>query len=122
LVGEPGRHTTIGVVATDASLSKAQATKVAQMAQDGVARAIYPAHTMFDGDTIFGLSTGRRALPEEETRYGRSTHRALSLIGASAADVFARAIVRAVLSAESVSNYKSLRDAYPTLFGQREKS
>ncbi len=53
-----GQNTTIGVVATNARLTKVQATKVAQMAHDGLARAIYPAHTMGDGDAIFALATG----------------------------------------------------------------
>ncbi|MGD0804517.1 MAG: P1 family peptidase [Candidatus Bathyarchaeia archaeon] len=113
LLGEPGAHTTIGVVATDAILTKAQATKVAMMAQDGIARAIYPCHTMVDGDTLFCIATGRTQLPIEETRYSRSTARALNLLGASAADAVARSIVRAVLSAEGITNYKSYRDAFP---------
>lgn len=74
--------TVIGVVATNARLTKEQANKVAQMAQDGLARAIRPAHTMFDGDTIFVLATGKvRASP--------------TLVGAYAAEVVARAIVAA---------------------------
>lgn len=113
LHGEPGEHTTIGVVATDAILSKAQATKVAMMAQDGIARSIYPCHTMFDGDTMFCIATGRKSLPVEETRYGRSTARALSLVGASAADVVARSIIRAVISAEGATNYRSYTDVFP---------
>jgi L-aminopeptidase/D-esterase-like protein len=76
-------NTVIGVVATNAKLSKAQATKVAQMAQDGLARAIRPAHTQFDGDTIFTLATGQREAD-------------VSLVGAFAAEVMAEAIVRAV--------------------------
>ena len=81
-------NTVIGVVATDAGLTKAQAHKVAQMAHDGLARAIRPAHTMFDGDTIFALATGRRA--------GNVT-----LIGALAAEALAEAIVRGVRAAHS---------------------
>jgi L-aminopeptidase/D-esterase-like protein len=76
-------NTVIGVVATNARLTKAQATKVAQMAQDGLARVIRPAHTMFDGDTIFALSTGERKAD-------------VSLVGAFAAEVMAEAILRAV--------------------------
>lgn len=76
-------NTVIGVVATNAKLSKAQATKVAQMAQDGVARAIRPAHTMLDGDVIFALSTG-------------AVRADISTIGAFAAEAMAQAIVRAV--------------------------
>ena len=55
---ESGANTTIGLVATNARLTKAQTTKIAQMAQDGLARTIYPAHTMGDGDTVFALATG----------------------------------------------------------------
>ena len=75
--------TVIGVVATNAKLTKAQATKVAQMAQDGLARVIRPAHTMRDGDVIFALSTG---IERADT----------STIGAFAAEVVAEAILRAV--------------------------
>src|SRR5690606_33343923 len=57
--GRLGGHTTIGVVATNARLDKARARKVAQMAHDGLARAIRPSHTLFDGDTLFALSTGQ---------------------------------------------------------------
>ena len=93
-----GQNTTIGVIATNARLTKVQATKVAQMAQDGVARAIYPAHTMGDGDTIFALATGRIDNSD------------VSRIGALAADVMAEAIVRAVRSAESIPGYPAARD------------
>lgn len=76
-------HTVIGVVATNARLSKEGANKVAQMAHDGLARAIRPAHTMFDGDTLFALATGKRRAD-------------VNLVGAYAADMVAEAIVRAV--------------------------
>lgn len=76
-------NTVIGVVATNAKLSKEEANKVAQMAQDGLARAIRPAHTMYDGDTIFALSTG-------------DVKADVNLIGAFAVEVFAEAIVRGV--------------------------
>ena len=82
-----GQNTTIGVVATNARLTKAQATKVAQMAHDGLARAIYPAHTMGDGDAIFALATG--AIENNE----------VSRIGALAAEAMAEAIVRAAQQA-----------------------
>ena len=78
--------TVIGVVATNARLNKDQANKVAQMAQDGLARAIRPAHTMFDGDTIFALATG-------------SVRASGTLVGAYTAEVVARAIVRAAHTA-----------------------
>ena len=82
----PG-NTVIGVVATNARLNKEQANKVAQMAQDGLARTIRPAHTMLDGDTIFALSTGKR--PAD-----------VNLVGAFAAEVVAAAILRAVWAAK----------------------
>lgn len=87
-----GSATTLGVVATDAILTKSQATKLAQMAHDGYARAINPVHTMTDGDTIFALATGAA---------GRSVH--LTLLGTLAAEAMAIAIVRAVRVATSLS-------------------
>lgn len=96
----PGENTTIGVVATNASLTKVQATKVAQMAHDGYARAIVPSHTMGDGDTIFALATATHAGAAD-----------VSLIGALAADVMSEAIVRAVRAATSVlPDYPAARD------------
>jgi L-aminopeptidase/D-esterase-like protein len=94
----PGQNTTIGVIATNARLSKVQATKVAQMAHDGLARAIYPAHTMGDGDAIFALATG--AIESAE----------VSRVGALAADVMAEAIVRAVQQAKSIPGYPAAGD------------
>ena len=88
---QAGTNTTIGLVATNAVLTKAQATKVAQMAQDGLARTIYPAHTTGDGDTVFSLATG--------TWTGDAN---VTLIGALAADVMAEAILRAVRRAEGL--------------------
>ncbi len=76
-------NTVIGVVGTNAALTKTEATKVAQMAQDGVARAVRPAHTMLDGDTIFALSTGAKKAD-------------VSTLGAFAAEAMAQAILRAV--------------------------
>lgn len=83
-----GTNTTIGVVATDAAITKVQATKLAQMAHDGLARAINPVHTMGDGDTLFALATGAA---------GRSAD--LTLIGALAAEATARAVLNAVRAA-----------------------
>ena len=65
-----GANTTIGVVATNASLTQAEATKVAQMAQDGLARTIYPAHTPGDGDTVFSLATGAYSGPVSVSTIG----------------------------------------------------
>jgi len=85
----PLANTTLGVVATDAALTKAQATKVAQMAHDGLARAIHPVHTPFDGDLVFALSLGER-----EGDVGR--------VGAVAARILAEAVVRAVRKAKGL--------------------
>ena len=92
-------NTTIGVVATDAALNRAQLALVARMAHDGLARAIRPAHTPADGDAIFVLSTGNVTADVN-----------LFAIGTLAADVTAEAIVRAVRSATSLPGYPSARD------------
>lgn len=92
-------NTVIGVVATNASLTKAQATKVAQMAHDGLARAIWPAHTPWDGDTIFTLATGRDGVNAEVLE-----------IGALAAEAVSDAIVRAVRAADGLPGLPSARD------------
>jgi len=91
-LAERGAATTLAVVATDAVLDKAGATKVAQMAHDGLARTIRPVHTMGDGDVVFALATGSS---------GRRAH--TSLIGALAADVLAEAVLRGVRAAVSLS-------------------
>ena len=80
-----GTNTTIGVIATNASLSPAEATKVAEMGHDGLARAIRPAHTMFDGDTLFALSIGMHTSD-------------VNTVGILAAEVVGEAIVNAVMS------------------------
>ncbi len=106
----PGRNTTIGVVATDAVLTKPQAQKVAQMAQDGMARAIRPAHTMFDGDTIFCLTTGKKELPETRGFFADPRAQALNEIGHSAADCMSRAIIHAILKAQSIAGMTAFCD------------
>jgi L-aminopeptidase/D-esterase-like protein len=103
-----GRNTTIGVVATNARLDKAQAKKMAQMAHDGMTRAIRPAHTMFDGDTIFALATG-----QGEEVMGSAP---LARLGAIAADTFTRAIVHAMLAATSAGGLECHRDAFPSAY------
>lgn len=82
-------NTTIAIVATDATLTKAQCQRLATAAHDGIARAIVPAHTPHDGDLVFGLSTAARSIPEAE----------LPDIGSAAAHCLARAIARAVFAA-----------------------
>ncbi len=94
-----GENTTLGVVATNATLTKTQATKVAEMAHDGFARALYPSHTMGDGDTIFALATG--------TQPGTAD---VSRVGALAAQVVADAILRAARQATSIPGYPAARD------------
>ncbi len=89
-------NTVIGAVATNAKLNKVQATKVAQMAHDGLAQAIRPAHTMFDGDAIFALATGE-------------VDADVSLVGAFAAEVMAQAIVRAARMAGSAGGLPGLK-------------
>lgn len=89
---QPGSATTIGVVATDAQLTKSQAGKIAQMAHDGLARSINPVHTLGDGDTLFALGTGAA---------GRGAN--ITLLGALAAEVTARAVLRAVRAATRVA-------------------
>jgi L-aminopeptidase/D-esterase-like protein len=93
-----GTNTTIGLVATDAKLDKAQAQKVAQMAHDGLARTINPAHTMFDGDTIFTIATGKNQSTQAVN---------VTLIGALAAEAMAQAVIRAIKAARGISNLPS---------------
>jgi L-aminopeptidase/D-esterase-like protein len=88
----PGTATTIGAVATDAVLTKAQATKLAQMAHDGLARTIDPVHTASDGDALFALATGAS---------GKTLHP--TVLGVMAADAVARAVLRAVRAAQGLS-------------------
>ncbi len=87
----PGANTTLAIIATNAGLSKAEAKRVAIMAQDGIARAVRPAHMPFDGDLVFALASGAIALPPDGGR-----QRAIARIGSAAADCLARAIARGV--------------------------
>jgi L-aminopeptidase/D-esterase-like protein len=96
---QAGTNTTIGVVATNATLTKTEMTKVAQMAHDGLARTINPVHTPMDGDTIFALATA--------TLSQRVDH---GMIGALAADVMAQAVLRAIFNATGIAGLPSYRD------------
>ncbi len=107
---EASRNTTIGIVATDAVLTKAQAQKVAQMAHDGMARAIRPSHTMFDGDTIFCMATNKKDLPDTPGFFAAPKAMALIEVGRAAADCMTRAIIRAVLEANTLRNMIAFRD------------
>ena len=93
----PRENTVIGVVATNGRLDKAQAHKVAQMAHDGIARAVNPAHTMFDGDAIFALATGK--IPTRPT-----------IVGAAAAKAVASSIRAAVRKATSLAGIRAIND------------
>jgi L-aminopeptidase/D-esterase-like protein len=91
-------NTTLAVVATNASLNKAEASKLAQMAQNALARTIRPVHTPFDGDTVFTLSVGEQSAPH------------MTVLGSVAADVLATAIQRAVTEATSLGGLPAIRD------------
>ncbi|MGW5394235.1 P1 family peptidase [Streptomyces koyangensis] len=104
---QPPLNTTIAVVATDAALTRAQAQKLAGTSHDGLARAVRPVHLLHDGDTVFTLATGER--PVE----GASVNEIL----AAGADAMTRAIVKAVLSAESVETEAGVFPSYRELYG-----
>jgi len=95
----PGENTTLGLIATNARVTKAQARKIAEMAHDGFARAIVPAHTMNDGDTIFAIGTG--AFTGDAN---------ITILGGLAAEVMQDAILRAVREATGVPNFPAIRD------------
>ncbi|MEV8389767.1 MULTISPECIES: P1 family peptidase [unclassified Streptomyces] len=107
--GPPPLNTTLAVVATDAELSRAQAHKLAGTAHDGIARAVRPVHLLNDGDTVFALATGQLPLAERDPL-------ALNEVLAAGADVVTRAIVSAVVAAESVAGpggtFPSYRELY----------
>lgn len=91
------KNTTIGVVATNANLTKAQANKVSQIAHNGLARTINPVHTMVDGDTIFTMATNKIEAD-------------INLVGSLAAEAMSKAIINAILSAESIAGLKAYVD------------
>lgn len=97
--GYSGENTTLAVVATNASLTKVQARKLAELAQNGLARTIVPSHTTFDGDTVFALATGR-------------TQGDLDTIGLAAAEVVAAAVVRAIKKARSLGGIPAWSDLF----------
>ncbi len=93
-------NTVVGVVATNARLTKTEANKVAQMAQNGLARTVRPAHTMFDGDALFCLATGAKKAD-------------VNIVGAFAAEAVAQAVVRAVTQAQSAGGLSAYADLHP---------
>jgi L-aminopeptidase/D-esterase-like protein len=106
--GSPPLATTLAVIATDATLTKAQCAKVSGIGHDGMARAIRPVHTMFDGDTVFTLATGAQAAPDAMAFY--------SLIDA-AGDCVTRAIAHAMLAADTTETAKGSVKSYRDAFG-----
>ncbi|MFC9957510.1 P1 family peptidase [Streptomyces nigra] len=105
----PPLNTTLAVVATDAALTKAQAQKLAGTSHDGIARAVRPVHLLNDGDTVFALATGGRALDADPL--------ALNDVLAAGADMVTRAIVRAVRAAEPVEGPGGAWPSYGELYG-----
>lgn len=115
----PPMNTTIGIVATDAELTRPETGRLAQSAHDGLARAIRPAHGLTDGDTIFGLSTGAVALDTASgglVRAGGSRVSELNALFAAAADVFGLACTDAVLTATTVGDAPAYRDLCPSAY------
>ena len=116
-------NTTIGVVATTAALTKPECRKVAAVAHDGLARAIRPVHSMFDGDTIFSLSTGRDPIAAGSQPGLRRPDTRPSLVNtllAAAADCFALACTRAVIEARSLGGAPSYADVCASAFPRRK--
>ena len=109
----PSLATTIGVVMTDATLSGAQARKVAAVAHDGLARAVRPVHSMTDGDTVFCLASGRRSATADPG----AALPAFNALLAGAADVFAAAVLDAVLSATGRGPWPAYTELAPSVLG-----
>jgi len=103
----PGANTTIAVVASDAPLARSGCRRLAIMAQDGLAQAIRPAHTPFDGDTVFALATGAGRAGGPDAADGDIDPARLARIGAAAAACLARAIMRAVMAAVPLGGFPS---------------
>ena len=101
----PPLATTLVVIATDATLTKAQCQKLSGIGHDGLARAINPVHTMYDGDTVFTLATGSRSAPDPAGFHALLT---------TAGDTVTRAVARGVFSAESAAGMRGYRDVFPS--------
>jgi L-aminopeptidase/D-esterase-like protein len=102
--------TTIGVLLTDATLTKAQASRLASIGHDGMARAIAPVHSMMDGDTVFALASGRRPVPQDPRHALVDFNRLL----AAAADTFTDACLDALLAAQARGRWPAYRDLAPS--------
>ncbi len=105
-VAKPFGNTTIAIVATNAALSKTEVNKVAQMAHNGLAQTIRPAHTMFDGDTVFALALGTDPASRPDSAIAAFQ---VSMLGAAAAATLARAIVKAVQHARTLHDVPAAR-------------
>ncbi|MFM8711933.1 MAG: P1 family peptidase [Actinomycetota bacterium] len=115
----PPLNTTLAVIATDARLSKHECSRVAAAGHDGMARAISPIHLYTDGDTVFTLATGAKEFPEGEApkgaiRTGDERIFKINEVMTAGADCVARAIVHAMLAAETFGQWKSYRDVFPS--------
>jgi L-aminopeptidase/D-esterase-like protein len=114
LDGFPEGNTTLGVVATNCTLSKVQLAKIAELTHNGFARVIRPIHTMLDGDTIFALSTAGegRLVPEQTTDF-----QVTDMIGAAAADAMVLALIDAFMEADSIPGFPACRQVMAELGG-----
>lgn len=101
---EPGGNTTLAVIATDMTLTKAQARRVAMIAQDGLSRAIHPVHTPFDGDVVFCISTGK--IPADDPSVDTT------LLGMAAVETLARAVARGVYNATRLGPHKTYQEVH----------
>ena len=104
-MGDGGANTTLVAIATNLRLTRAQAKRIAIMAQDGLARAIRPVHTPFYGDSVFVLATGAHTAPTV-------TPQLLAAVGLLAADAAARAIAKGVYRAESLGDFPSYQEKF----------
>ncbi|OBH57361.1 hypothetical protein A5687_23130 [Mycobacterium mantenii] len=111
-------NTVIGVVATDAALSPGACRRVAVAAQDGLARTVRPAHTPYDGDTVFALATGAVEVPPAADAPASFSPemRLAAEVGAAAADCVARAVLVGVFAADSVAGIPTYREVLPGAF------
>ncbi|MEY4400994.1 MAG: hypothetical protein RL072_859 [Actinomycetota bacterium] len=117
----PPLNTTLAIIATDVRLTKHECARVAAGGHDGMARAVSPIHLYTDGDTAFVLSTGAKEFPEGEAakgaiRTGDERIFKINEVIAAGADCVARAIVHAMLAAESTTDWKSYRELFPSAF------
>ncbi len=116
----PSLNTTIGVVLTDVTLTKAQARKVAGVAHDGLARAITPVHSMSDGDTVFCLASGRRPLAVDAQAGWAGTVPAFNALLEAAAEVFTAACLDALLQAQGRGPWRSYAELAPSAVPGRD--